>query len=214
MCPSRLLFSPLLLLFVEDLTFVFALFIYIFLEFEVITSVTMDSIIFWDVTSCDLLEIYRRFSGMYCLYFRVEKWPEQAASHEYMCSLFLRNVGQLLPDYTSLHPREQYCTTETKCVSFVFPIKSIYCYVGLTDTSMHGTEGVGCPAVFTCSLLYPGDMLLQFLIMRFLHNEHSHVMSVPRHGWRQQSLVRILFTSNNHAVFSHANPAAIDSAVR
>jgi hypothetical protein len=67
-------------------------------------------------------------------------------------------------------------------------IKYLY-HVGLTD--MHGTVGVGSPAVFAFSLLYQeicfcGFLLCAFCTMNIVMS--CHVTSVPPHGSRQQSL--------------------------
>jgi hypothetical protein len=35
--------------------------------FYVLTTVTVNSTIFWDATSCRPVEFHRRFGGMYCL---------------------------------------------------------------------------------------------------------------------------------------------------
>jgi hypothetical protein len=34
---------------------------------EVLTAVTVKNIVFWDIMLCTLVEVYRRFRGMYCL---------------------------------------------------------------------------------------------------------------------------------------------------
>jgi hypothetical protein len=82
------------------------------------------SIIFWDVTSCSLAEVYRTFEVTYCFHLQgqrisraIKAGPHQAGSHsaswllgllldpEDGGSTFLRNVGKLLPDYITSHPR-------------------------------------------------------------------------------------------------------------
>jgi hypothetical protein len=38
-----------------------------FARFQVLTAASMKMIAFWDITSCSLIEVYRRFRGAYCL---------------------------------------------------------------------------------------------------------------------------------------------------
>jgi hypothetical protein len=52
--------------------------------------------VLWDVTPCNLLDIYLRFIGDY-FYRRLE---DGGSKHQW-------NVGKLLPDYTALHLRRQ-----------------------------------------------------------------------------------------------------------
>jgi hypothetical protein len=71
----------------------------------------MKNTVFWDVNPCSSVEVHGHFRGMCCLNlptlllagcligFFVE--PEDEGS------IFLRNMGDL-PDYTALHPRNQY----------------------------------------------------------------------------------------------------------
>jgi hypothetical protein len=49
----------------------------------------------WDVASCSLVEVYRRFRGA-C--------PDRA---DVRGSKHLLNVGKLLPEYMAQHPRRQ-----------------------------------------------------------------------------------------------------------
>jgi hypothetical protein len=53
--------------------------------FQVLTVVLMKITAFWDIASCSLVEIDRRFRGAYCLW----------------------KVGQFLPDYKTKHPKRQ-----------------------------------------------------------------------------------------------------------
>jgi hypothetical protein len=57
--------------------------------------------LFWVVTSCRLVEVYRRFRGACC--------PPQKGTHrpDDGGNKHLWNVGELLPDYTALQPRRQ-----------------------------------------------------------------------------------------------------------
>jgi hypothetical protein len=45
---------------------------------EVMTAVTTNSTIFWDVTSCSLVDIHRCFEGISCLY--LQDWKANQAS--------------------------------------------------------------------------------------------------------------------------------------
>jgi hypothetical protein len=38
------------------------------MRFQVLTAVSMNMTVFWDVAPCSLVEIDRRFRGAYCLY--------------------------------------------------------------------------------------------------------------------------------------------------
>jgi hypothetical protein len=38
-------------------------------ENEAVTAANMQSIIFWDMTPCSLVEVLQRFGGTYCLHF-------------------------------------------------------------------------------------------------------------------------------------------------
>jgi hypothetical protein len=59
-----------------------------FVEFDVHTTVTMETAVFWNVTQCNLVEVYQRFGRSAVSIFT-----------------FLRNVGELLTDHTASHPR-------------------------------------------------------------------------------------------------------------
>jgi hypothetical protein len=54
--------------------------------------------VFWDVAPCSLIEIYRRYSGAYCLHHN--RSDDEG-------SMYLWNVGKFLPDYMAQHPRRQ-----------------------------------------------------------------------------------------------------------
>jgi hypothetical protein len=61
---------------------------------EVLKTVTVT--ILWNVTPGSPVEIHRRFGEIY------------TADPEQRGSTFLRNAGELVPDYTLLDPRIQY----------------------------------------------------------------------------------------------------------
>jgi hypothetical protein len=56
--------------------------------------------VFWDVAPYSLVEIYRRFRGVYCLFHQGDDDDDGGSKH-------LWNVGEFLPDYTAQHPRRQ-----------------------------------------------------------------------------------------------------------
>jgi hypothetical protein len=58
---------------------------------KVLEAVTMMSTVFWDVTSCRLLEVYRRFGLAYCLHLqvrRVSRASKEAAPAVWVFDLF------------------------------------------------------------------------------------------------------------------------------
>jgi hypothetical protein len=63
-------------------------------RFQVLTATSMEITVFWDVAQRSLVEVYRRFTGAYCL-------QHQGPDH-------LWNVGKFLQDNTAQHPRRQY----------------------------------------------------------------------------------------------------------
>jgi hypothetical protein len=71
--------------------------------FELVTAVTMKSNDFRDVTPCNLVELYRRFGRTYSFQLLGSRLS-QASSLK--MEIFLRNIGQRLPDYTASHLRE------------------------------------------------------------------------------------------------------------
>jgi hypothetical protein len=85
----------------------------IFLGFEVLTAVVMKSAIFWDLTLCSPLRVNWRVGGTYSLHLLATCfhtgfllglffYPEDGGD------MFLRNVGWLSTDYTTLNPRKWY----------------------------------------------------------------------------------------------------------
>jgi hypothetical protein len=69
-------------------------------KFEVVTAVTVKITVLWDVTSCNLIETYRRFGG------RQSIFELQECSEIEGCT-FLQNVGIFLPHYTAPYPRRR-----------------------------------------------------------------------------------------------------------
>jgi hypothetical protein len=47
---------------------------------EILTAITMKCSIFWDVTPCSPVKIYRRFGGAYCLHLQVRKTSQAMRS--------------------------------------------------------------------------------------------------------------------------------------
>jgi hypothetical protein len=81
----------------------------------------MKCTILWDVTLCSLIEVSQHFGGTYYLHLQS---VNRARNQEYSCCLrlagcllgllfdseyggstFLRNVRELVPDFTASHPR-------------------------------------------------------------------------------------------------------------
>jgi hypothetical protein len=62
-------------------------------KFQVLTATNMKMAVSWDVAPCSLIDIDRRFRGVYCRLHNDDK--------------YYWNVGQYLPDYTVQHPRRQ-----------------------------------------------------------------------------------------------------------
>jgi hypothetical protein len=61
--------------------------------------------VFWGVTPCTLVEVWRSFGKKCCLSLRN--------------SAFLRNVGEFLSDYTALHPEDSFLNTlRHKCLRY------------------------------------------------------------------------------------------------
>jgi hypothetical protein len=56
--------------------------------------------VFWDIAPCSLADIDRRFTGAYCLHHQGEGSDNGGGK-------YLWNVGKLLPDYPTQHPRRQ-----------------------------------------------------------------------------------------------------------
>jgi hypothetical protein len=96
-------------------------------EFEVLTKAVMKISIFWNITPCSPSKVNRRFGGTYRLHLSGPKnkprnkptWSYLAACFTLVSCLvypstlkdggdmFLRNVGWLWTDYTSLYPRRR-----------------------------------------------------------------------------------------------------------
>jgi hypothetical protein len=84
---------------------------------DVLTAVTMQSTVSWDVTPCIPVGVHRRFGGTYCLHIQGRRYAKQASklillAVGYLLRLFfdptyLRNVGEFLPDYTTSHLRRR-----------------------------------------------------------------------------------------------------------
>jgi hypothetical protein len=85
----------------------------------------MKNIIFWDVTPCIQVQVYRRFGGTYCLYTQRGREKQANVSKKFCFFLllhahlfllcfepedggktFLRSIGELQPYYTKSHPKD------------------------------------------------------------------------------------------------------------
>jgi hypothetical protein len=93
------------------------------LGFEILTAVTVTSIVFWDVTPCSIVEVYWCFGGALCLHLqgrRVKQADNKfcliLALHTFGIhfdledggSTFLWNIGTRVPDYTASHSTKSY----------------------------------------------------------------------------------------------------------
>jgi hypothetical protein len=75
--------------------------------------------IFWGVMPCSLVHVRRLFGGSY--YFLLHCcscWLlGLLLDHDDEGNMFLRNVGEFLPDYTASHPGRQYSATAPRIVT-------------------------------------------------------------------------------------------------
>jgi hypothetical protein len=84
--------------------------------FDVLMAVAVKSTIFWEVTPCSLIEIYRRFGGTQCVLLVLSRhirgslcfFPAACFFGLLFDNKFLRNVDKLLQDYTASHKRRFY----------------------------------------------------------------------------------------------------------
>jgi hypothetical protein len=74
------------------------LWVYEYLRFDIPTTIT--TAVFWDVTPCSLIEIYRHFKGTCCLYHHSRRVHTEDAGRT-----FVRNICKPLPDYITSHSR-------------------------------------------------------------------------------------------------------------
>jgi hypothetical protein len=80
-----------------------------FLRFEVLTEVTMKSIIFWDITPCNPLKVNWRFGGtrlhlqgLAATCYALVSFLSYSSTLQDWGNMFLRNVGWLPTDYHSV----------------------------------------------------------------------------------------------------------------
>jgi hypothetical protein len=52
-----------------------------FVRFQVLTAANMKKKAVWDIASCSLVEVYRRFRGAYCLHHLGDIQAEREKSH-------------------------------------------------------------------------------------------------------------------------------------
>jgi hypothetical protein len=87
--------------------------------FKVLTAVTTNNTIVWDVTPCNLVEIHRRFKGSYFLRLQCRRLSTASRAWFFLffrlgllfdlqagSATFPRNFGGLIPDCTALHLRK------------------------------------------------------------------------------------------------------------
>jgi hypothetical protein len=78
---------------------------------KVLTTVVMKSFIFWDITSCNPLKVYRRFGATCRLHLKGRRISQEINQHETVASRtywrwqVLWNVGRLSTYYMAVHPR-------------------------------------------------------------------------------------------------------------
>jgi hypothetical protein len=71
------------------------------LRFEVLTEVTVNSIILWDMTPCNLVDVFRHL-----LFNKLDAcFHSSFSDSEDGYSMFLRNIDTFLSDCTESHPR-------------------------------------------------------------------------------------------------------------
>jgi hypothetical protein len=77
------------------------------MSFVILSSrpVYKKSTIFWDVTPCNLVEIFWRFGGTYSVCLPAASFSYLFSEPEDGDSMFLRNFRKLLPRYTASHPK-------------------------------------------------------------------------------------------------------------
>jgi hypothetical protein len=83
------------------------------LDFKTIKAVTMKIGLFWVVKQCTLVEVHRRCGRTYCFHlqgrnvgqFLIGCFDILLFEFENWGSTFLRNVRELIPDYTASHLR-------------------------------------------------------------------------------------------------------------
>jgi hypothetical protein len=68
--------------------------IFLYVRFEVLMAASMDMTVFWDVTSCSVTEIYRRFRAAYCLHHHGERPRGEGSMHIFSVTTHL--------DYTTV----------------------------------------------------------------------------------------------------------------
>jgi hypothetical protein len=65
----------------------FTFFMFIYVRFDFLTTVTMKIAVFWDMTPCSMVEEYRRFAEIDGPIFRVKESALQASSKQSLCLL-------------------------------------------------------------------------------------------------------------------------------
>jgi hypothetical protein len=79
--------------------------------FEVLTAVVMKSTIFWDITLCSLLNVNRRFRGIYHLHFQGRRISQTRNQHEALLATCFTLVSCLAYSWTL--KMEVICSSET-----------------------------------------------------------------------------------------------------
>jgi hypothetical protein len=68
---------------------------------EILTAVIMKMAVVWVVAPCNLVWVYQRFRGLYCLHHQGDDRPDDGGSTDFW------NVGKLMLVYMALQPRRQ-----------------------------------------------------------------------------------------------------------
>jgi hypothetical protein len=75
-------------------------------RFEVLVAVTMNRTLFWNVTPCNLVKIYRHFGGMQRFFLQGRRVTSlQRVFNEHRSGTLFRKVSKFILDCTTSHPR-------------------------------------------------------------------------------------------------------------
>jgi hypothetical protein len=70
------------------------------MRFQVLTLASMKMAVFWDVATCNLVEIDRRFRDAYCLHYQ---GAGIAVSTSETCMYFYQTTGRNIPEDSYIH---------------------------------------------------------------------------------------------------------------
>jgi hypothetical protein len=72
-------------------------------RFEVLTDVAIKITVFWDVTLCSPIEVYRRFGGKYCPYHHSSALKIETARSSKTSVNFHRITPRHIPEYSTFN---------------------------------------------------------------------------------------------------------------